>query len=51
MEKFTRFAKSGEDIEDLMRDGLFILKKRGGFSYGNDAVALSDFVRAKRGET
>lgn len=35
--------------EDLQLNGLGVYRAPGGFNYGHDAVALSDFVRAKPG--
>ena len=35
-----------ETLDDLKRDGLRILQKRGGFRFGVDAVLLADFARA-----
>lgn len=37
-------------IDDLQRDGLVIVRSDSHFAYGHDAVLLSDFVRAHKGE-
>jgi len=39
-----------ETLDDLQLNGLRILRKSACFAYGNDAVLLSDFVHARRGE-
>jgi tRNA1Val (adenine37-N6)-methyltransferase len=40
----------GERIDDLQRDGLFIIQHTGRFRFGIDAVCLSDFITVKKGE-
>lgn len=37
-------------VEDLLRDGLVIVRNSERFTYGHDAVLLTDFVKAKKGE-
>ena len=39
-----------EIIDDLQRDGLVIVRSEARFAYGHDAVLLTDFVRAHKGE-
>ncbi|MBO7399328.1 MAG: methyltransferase [Clostridia bacterium] len=36
--------EAGEQIDDLLKDGLVIIQKKGGFRYGTDAVVLSKFA-------
>ncbi len=38
-------------VEDLERSGFGIIQKKDGFRFGMDAVLLSGFARAERGET
>lgn len=39
----------GERIDDLQRDGLKIIQKKGAFCFGMDSVLLADFARVKKG--
>lgn len=39
-----------EVLDDLQCNGLVILRRRGHFAYGDDAVLLANFVRARRDE-
>ena len=39
-----------EVIDDLQLNGLVIFRDTDGFAYGHDAVLLSNFARARRGE-
>jgi tRNA1Val (adenine37-N6)-methyltransferase len=43
------FLKPDETLEDLQRDGLFLIQKKSGFRFGVDAVLLADFARVKEG--
>lgn len=49
MEK-REFLKDGERLDDLERDGLYIIQKKGGYCFTSDAVLLSDFVKANAKE-
>ncbi len=40
-----------ETLEDLQLNGLFLLQKKGSFRFGMDAVLLSNFVTAKKGQS
>lgn len=42
--------RDGERIDDLQRNGYRIIQKTGGFCFGMDAVLLSGFARAKKGD-
>lgn len=42
--------RPGERIDDLQRCGYGIIQNRDGFCFGMDAVLLSSFAQAKRGE-
>lgn len=42
--------KDNEVIDDLQRDGLKIIQKKDAFKFGIDAVLLSDFSKAKKGD-
>lgn len=42
--------RPGERIDDLQRCGYGIIQNRAGFCFGMDAVLLSSFAQAKRGE-
>ncbi len=44
------YLKEGERIDDLQRNNLRIIQDPGRFCFGMDAVLLSGFARAKRGE-
>ncbi len=44
------FARPGERLDDLQRDGLMILQKPGAFRFGTDAVLLSDFAHLRAGD-
>lgn len=44
------FLKEGERIDSLQRDGYDIIQHPGKFCFGMDAVLLSSFVTAKKGE-
>ncbi len=39
-----------EQLDDLQYNGLAIIRKKRGFTYGHDAVLLANFLRAKPGE-
>lgn len=39
-----------ETLEDLQLNGLFLLQKKSSFRFGMDAVLLSNFVTAKKGQ-
>lgn len=43
--------KPGERLDDLQRDGLFLIQNPDYFCYGTDAVLLSWFAEVKKGET
>ncbi len=43
----TSFLKTGEHIDDLQRDGLSIIQKKGTFSFGVDSVLLANFTQVK----
>ena len=43
-------AKPDERVDDLQRNGLFILQKPSAFCFGMDAVLLADFARLRRGD-
>ncbi len=43
------FLKSGEHIDDLERDGLSIIQRRGTFSFGVDSVLIANFTQVKKG--
>lgn len=42
--------KEGERIDELQRNGYRIIQKSDGFCFGMDAVLLSGFARAKKGD-
>lgn len=44
-------VKDHERVDDLQRDGLKIIQNPEGFCFGIDAVLLSHFAKAKKGET
>ncbi|MDO4772756.1 MAG: tRNA1(Val) (adenine(37)-N6)-methyltransferase [Bacillota bacterium] len=44
------FLKEGEHIDDLQRDGLRIIQRRGGFSFGVDSVLIANFSEVRPGE-
>ncbi|MCX7771520.1 MAG: methyltransferase, partial [Clostridia bacterium] len=43
-------ALPDETLEDLQLNGLYLLQKKDAFRFGMDAVLLSNFVSAKRGQ-
>ncbi len=43
--------KEGEHIDDLQRDGLSIIQKKGAFAYGVDSVLIANFAQVKDNET
>ena len=43
-------VRADERVDDLQRNGYRIIQKRDGFCFGMDAVLLSGFARARRGE-
>jgi len=47
----ARFLKSGERLDDLERNGYHIIQNPGRFCFGMDAVLLSGFARARKGES
>ncbi len=47
----NNLLKSGEHIDDLERDGLSIIQKKGTFAYGVDSVLIANFTQVKDGET
>ncbi len=44
-------VKAHERVDDLQRNGLRIIQNPEGFCFGIDAVLLSHFVKAKKGDT
>jgi len=44
------FVKEHERLDDLQRDGLFIIQDPAKFLFGVDAVFLTDFVTVEKGE-
>ncbi len=46
----NNYLKEGERIDDLQRNNLQIIQDPGRFCFGMDAVLLSGFARAKKGE-
>ncbi|MDP4119153.1 MAG: tRNA1(Val) (adenine(37)-N6)-methyltransferase [Bacillota bacterium] len=40
-----------EKLHDLQVEGLKLVQNKNGFSYGTDAVLLSNFIRLKKGDT
>jgi tRNA1Val (adenine37-N6)-methyltransferase len=51
MSAANEFLRPGERVCDLQRNGLAVIQSDDGFRFGQDAVLLSDFARAKPGET
>ena len=50
MQKIEDFLKDGERLDDLQRDGLKIIQNPSWFCFGMDAVLLSSFAKAKKGQ-
>ena len=46
----NKFLKEGERLDELQRNGYVIIQNPGRFCFGMDAVLLSGFAKAKRGE-
>lgn len=49
-EQYEKWKKPHERIDDLQLEGLKIIQNPEGFCFGIDAVLLSDFTKAKKGE-
>lgn len=50
MEKQPVLLKDGERIDDLQRNGYMIIQNKNKFCFGMDAVLLSGFATAKKGD-
>ncbi len=50
-EEKDKLIKEGERLDDLERNNLRILQRPGSFCFGMDAVLLSSFARAGKGES
>ena len=47
----NNLVKEGERVDELQRNGYCIIQDPARFCFGMDAVLLSDFAKAKKGET
>ena len=47
----TTLLKNNERLDELHRNGYFIIQDPGRFCFGMDAVLLSGFAHVKKGET
>ena len=46
----NNLVKEGERLDELQRNGYCIIQNPERFCFGMDAVLLSDFAKAKKGE-